>query len=325
MNKKYGILICLLTIVSYSYAQEMKLVVIPDTQSFLQWCPEVLEAQQNWIDQNHSQIDAVAQLGDLTQDNTHVEWYVMSNFFKTIEKHAIPYTFALGNHDMGSKPRVSADERNTTMANKYFPVDRLNKQKSWGGNLDDKTDNQYIKFDTGSTKWLILSLAFGPTDQTLDWANDIVKQNSDRLVIINTHAYLFADSTRMQDGHKWLAKNYGIGKKEKVNDGEEIWEKLISKNSNIIAVISGHVLQSGVGTLVSEGAEGNRVYQMLSNYQGGVEKSTKVKDGYLRLLTFDIKQNEIKVETISAVSGKHHPSPQHNFSFKNINYKEYTK
>lgn len=307
-------------------AQKVKIAIFPDTQSFLQWCPEVLDAQEDWINKNHKQLDAVVQLGDLTQDNTHLEWYTMSNFFKTIEKYKLPYTFTLGNHDMGSKPRVAADVRNTEMVNKYFPVSRVSKQKSWGGSQNEKIDNHYIQFEAGGKKWMIISLAFGPTDESLNWANDIVNQNSDRLIIFNTHAYMFADSTRMgtKKEHKWLAKNYGIGKKEEVNDGEEIWTKFVSKHKNIIAVVSGHVLQSGVGTLVSEGQQGNNVYQMLSNYQGGVEKSVRVKDGYLRLLTFDLKKKEIEVETISAVSGEHHPSAQHNFKFSNVKYDEYT-
>lgn len=326
MKKGYYILFSLLLAMSHCYAQKVKIVIIPDTQSFLQWCPEVLDAQERWIENNHKSIDAVVQLGDLTQDNTHLEWHVMSNFFKTIEKYKIPYTFTLGNHDMGSKPRVTADERNTDMANRYFSVNRVSKQKDWGGSMDEKIDNHYIKLDAGGEKWLIISLAFGPTDDVLEWADSVVGQYPDRLIVVNTHAYMFADSTHMgtNENHKWLAKNYGIGKKEKVNDGDEIWSKFVSKHKNIIAVVSGHVLLSGVGTLVSEGQKGNKVYQMLSNYQGGVEKSIRVKDGYLRVLTFDIQNDKMEIETISAVSGEYHPSLQHNFTFPDVDYGSYT-
>jgi hypothetical protein len=75
-----------------------------------------------------------------------------------------------------------------------------------------------------------------------------------------------------------------------------------------------------VGTLVSTGDKGNKVYQMLSNYQRGVENSKMVDKGYYRLLTFDKGNRQIEVKTISAVTGKQHPSAQHNFIFENVNF-----
>jgi hypothetical protein len=75
-----------------------------------------------------------------------------------------------------------------------------------------------------------------------------------------------------------------------------------------------------VGTLVSTGDKGNKVYQMLSNYQRGVENSKMVDKGYYRLLTFDKGNRQIEVKTISAVTGKLHPSAQHNFIFENVNF-----
>jgi len=84
---------------------------------------------------------------------------------------------------------------------------------------------------------------------------------------------------------KWLPQNYGVGKdvgEDAVNNGEQIWEKLISNYPNILFVFSGHVLNDGVGTFVSEGKYGNKVYQMLANYQGGVEGTEKGGNGFLR-------------------------------------------
>jgi len=60
----------------------------------------------------------------------------------------------------------------------------------------------------------------------------------------------------MGEGDRWLPQKYGLGKdtgENAVNNGEQMWDKLVSKYPNILFVFSGHVLNSGVGTLVSIG------------------------------------------------------------------------
>lgn len=303
-------------------------VVLPDTQTYLESSPEVFESQVNWIVENKAEIDAVVHVGDLTQDNHPVEWMLMSKYFSEIENINLPYTFSLGNHDLGSKPGKFADIHDTSVANKYFPVDRLKKQPGWGGNhVDTLIDNHYMSFRSGGVDWLVMSLEFGPSDDVLRWANEIIGNNPDKVVIINTHAYLYSDSTRMSSGDWWRPQGYGIGKDSTrtVNDGAQIWEKLVSNHSNILAVLCGHVLNEGVGTLVSEGKNGNKVYQMLANYQRGVHGSKNGGSGYLRIVTFDKKRREMKVETYSTWEKEHHPSPEHNFIFNEIDIENYIK
>lgn len=300
--------------------QTAKFVLFPDTQTYLDSCPEVLKQQVDIIAKNSRQYAALIHLGDLTQDNHPLEWYVIGKLFQAFDDAHLPFTFTLGNHDMGSVPRKRADTRESTLANKYFSLEKMKQKTYWGGSLNEKTDDHYILVSAGGIDWLIISLAFGTSDEALDWANKVVEQYPERKVIVNTHAYMYSDDTRMGDGDKWLPKHYGIGKDtlSSVNDGEQIWTKFISKHANILAVVSGHVLDSGVGTLVSTGEKGNRVYQMLSNYQRGVENSTMVGKGYYRILTFDKANRRIEVETISAVTGEKHPSEKHNFTFENV-------
>jgi hypothetical protein len=306
-----------------SAGQAVKFAVFPDTQTYLESCPEVLEKQIDAIARDSRRYAALIHLGDMTQDNHPLEWYVLAKLFRIFDEIKLPYTFALGNHDMGSVPRKTADTREAALANRYFPLNVMKEKLYWGGGSSDETvDNHYILVSAGEIDWLIISLAFGPSDETLDWANKIVRSHPDRTVIVNTHAYMYSDSTRIGEGDHWRPQHYGIGKDsaQSVNDGEEIWTKFVSKHPNIIAVLSGHVLNSGVGTLVSTGDNGNSVYQMLSNYQRGVENSTKVKAGYYRVLTFDKSRRTLSVETISAVTGEKHPSAHHNFTFYDVMY-----
>ena len=77
-------------------------VVLPDTQTYLEQCPEVFDSQVDWLVANRKKIDAVFQVGDLTQDNSPVEWAYMQKAFHRISQAGIPYSVVWGNHDIGS-------------------------------------------------------------------------------------------------------------------------------------------------------------------------------------------------------------------------------
>ena len=68
-------------------------VVLPDTQTYLEQCPEVFDSQVDWLVANRKKIDAVFQVGDLTQDNSPVEWAYMQKAFHRISQAGIPYSF----------------------------------------------------------------------------------------------------------------------------------------------------------------------------------------------------------------------------------------
>lgn len=301
-------------------------VVLPDTQTYLEQCPEVFDSQIDWLVDNRNKIDAVLQVGDLTQDNSPVEWAYMQKSFNRIDNVGIPYTIAWGNHDIGSKPGKFSDVHNTTLANKYFPFSDYSLKEYWGGSADGKTlDNHFINIKAGGFDWIILSMEFGPTNEALQWADSVIRNNCDKLIILNTHAYLYCDSTLHAGKDWWQPQDYGIGKEpgRTVNNGAEIWEKLLSKHRNVIAVFCGHILKSGVGTLISRGNNGNLVYQMLANFQRGVDGSKMGGEGYLRIVSFNRKTKRIDVKTYSTWNKAYHPSEHHNFTFNNVDFDSY--
>jgi hypothetical protein len=79
------------------------------------------------------------------------------------------------------------------------------------------------------------------------------------------------------------------------NDGEQLWQKLVSRHKNFRFTFNGHVLVDGTGFLSSRGENGNVVHQMLANYQfkenGG--------NGDMRLLEFKPDGNTVEVRTYS--------------------------
>lgn len=311
-----------------SSRQVSTFVVLPDTQTYLEQCPEVFDSQIDWLVANRKKIDAVFQVGDLTQGNSPTEWSYMQKSFARVEKAGIPYSVVWGNHDIGSKPGKFSDVHNTTVANKYFPLSSWQQRKYWGASADGKTlDNYYITFKSGGADWLVLNMEFGPPDEALMWADSVVSMNPDKYVILNTHAYLYSDSTLLDGKDWWRPQAYGIGQEpgRTVNDGAGIWEKLLSKHRNVIAVFCGHILKSGVGTLVSTGERGNKVYQMLANFQRGVTDSKLGGEGYLRIVTFNRKTKEIDVKTYSTWNKSFHPSEHHNFTFTRVDFDGYIK
>jgi hypothetical protein len=225
---------------------------------------------------------------------------------------------------MGSEPGKFADTRNTTLANTFFPVgDYITNSKSIATFPENTIDNSCSEHSLIGEKWLVFSLEFGPRNKTIDWANKLIGKHPNHKIIINTHAYLFFDNTWL-DGNDWsLPKNYGIGKavgEESTNDGSQLWEKLVRKHKNIMLVFTGHITGTGVGTLVSIGENGNKVYQMLANYQKNIIGVEKGDSGYLRIIKVDKKEKTISVKTYSPWLDSNRTEPEHEFIFENVEF-----
>jgi hypothetical protein len=171
---------------------------------------------------------------------------------------------------------------------------------------------------------LILNLEFGPSASVIQWAQQIIDQHPDHLIIYNTHAYMYADETRMspERNHHWLPQNYGLGKdlRDPALHGEGMWEHLIRNNKQSFLVVSGHVLLDGVGTLVSVNDHQEAVYQMLANFQSGVQGSENGGNGYLRILKFYPKAERIVVETYSPYTRQYKNTPDHAFEFNGVRF-----
>lgn len=301
-----------------------RIVLLPDTQTYAEKYPEVLDSQIHWLLKERKNIDLVLQQGDLTQNNNDREWTIIQAAFRQLDGK-LPYVLAAGNHDMGSGPGKFADVRNTDLYNQYFPVEHMQTLAGFGGTYEPgRMENAWYTLKTGSVKWLVLTLEFGPRNSVLDWANAIIETHPDRLVIINTHSYMYADSTRQGVGDSWRPQSYGVGKDSgsaSVNDGEMIWDKLVKKHPNTRFVFSGHILRSGVGTLISVNEAGNPVYQFLANYQEGVAGSIKGGNGWLRVVDLNFRKRQIRVRTYSPYLDAWNTAPAHDFLIRNALFK----
>jgi hypothetical protein len=299
-------------------------VLLPDTQNYSASYPEIFQSQTAWAAENAKNIAFVLQQGDITNNNSEKQWAVASKAFSLMDGK-VPYTFVPGNHDIGDGGKSNV--RNTDLMNRFLPYEKYSKMSLFGGAFETgKMDNTWHTFKAGGIKWLILSLEFGPRNKVIDWAKSVIESHPHHKIIINTHAYMYSDDTRMGEGkgHKWLPQNYGLGKDEggdAVNNGDQLWEKLVKWYPGIIFVFSGHVLNDGTGLLVSEGVHGNKVYQILANYQSGVEGSENGGNGFLRIISIDVRNSELSVKTYSPYLKKYKTEPDQQFSFKEVVFK----
>src|SRR5690606_12637477 len=120
-------------------------------------------------------------------------------------------------------------------------------QPSVGGFFEaGKTDNSYHTFNAGGSDWLVLALEWAPRDAVVDWANNVAESHPDHKAILVTHAYMYNDETIYDwetkgSSQSWNPNVYPVANVpgETINDGQQLWEKLVSKH-NFQFTFNGH-------------------------------------------------------------------------------------
>lgn len=298
-------------------------VVLPDTQVYSLRFPKNFHAQTEWIVANAKdrRIAAVLHLGDITHKSTIPEWKVAQAAMSRLDGQ-VPYFIVPGNHDYSDGKKLCVD-RNTAF-NEYFPLKKYENLPTFGGTYDKEPElyqNSYHTFSAGGRDFLVVALEYGPRKDVVRWANEVVAKYPNHEAILITHAYMYHDDTRYdwkKYGKKqiWnphdsiLAQTTG----DDVQDGEELWENLVSKHDNFRLTLNGHVLYDGLGRTVSQNGSGQNVHQVLVNFQmkpnGG--------DGWLRLLEFDADGKSIGAIDYSPTRNQCNVSDQNRFTMKYV-------
>ena len=294
------------------------LIALPDTQYYASCRSPHLERQARWILDQVSlrNIRAVIQLGDLTDHNTPAEWdFVRSALLPVSE--AVPLALATGNHDHGEGG--AAKHRGSLLPRYFGKLGVRTSEASVETKLPGDPENAYYRVRLPKVTLGILMLEWGPRASSVAWANRVLdKYPSDR-VIFATHAYLYHDATRYDwktkgSTQEWNPIAYGTldaaaapaqggavaAPSEPIYDGEMLWNDLLKRHRGVFLTLSGHVLGDGAALLTSRGSAGNRVHQVLANYQmlneGGL--------GYLRLLELFPDGKTLRMKTYSPSLGR---------------------
>jgi len=294
------------------------IVVLPDTQYYSRSYPDVFEAQTKWIAQQvqERRINYVLHLGDITADNLAPQWQAAKRAMAHLDG-VVPYALVGGNHDYGPKGNSANRE---SFFNDYFPLSQYVAWPTFGGAMEPgRIDNTYHLFEGGGKKWIVVALEWAPRDEVVAWADRVLTEHADRLGILITHAYMSSNDTRFDwanYGRKQPASPhyYGLTHAPATgNDGEELWQKLVSRHANMVLTINGHTLEDGVARLSSVGTHGNTVHQMLVNYQ---RMRPKQGNGFLRLLEFLPDGETIQVRSYSPVLDRYKTDVQNQFRLR---------
>jgi hypothetical protein len=240
-----------------------------DTQFYSQDYPKIYDSINQWIvdNQKEKKITYVLHTGDIVNTwNDKKQWERASASMKILDQANVPYGVVSGNHDVASE---SSDYSEYW---KYFGKERFANKPYYGGELDNNRDH-YDLISAKGNDFIILYLGWSIDQQTIDWANQVLKKYADRNAIIATHEYLTPNAT------------YG-------GQGKEVFDKIVTPNKNAFMVVSGHY--HGVAYRVQHIGD-RAVIEMLHDYQAGPEGG----QGYIRLLQFDLDNKQMYVNTYS--------------------------
>ncbi len=269
---------------AYSFA------ILGDTQNLNERHPNNFPRIFDYILDNaeSKKIAHVFAVGDITNSNTETEWQLASEQYARLNG-VVDYSITRGNHD---GPQSAAN------FNKYFGEGTVHAAQYEGvytGN-GDGICNTWRTFTVGDIDYLVINIDYGTTDDVLLWAEEIVKTHPNHNVIINTHAYLTTDGTTLDDDDKGSPTTHGTY----TNNGQTYWEKLVSKYSNIVMVLSGHIDSEYIVMNQSKGENGNTVSSFLINSQGMDYQAPGV--GMVAMFYFSADGRNVQVEYYSTVN-----------------------
>ena len=267
-------------------ATSFTLVVLPDTQRYSKNYPDIFCDQTKWIVENRKDLNIVfvSQLGDIVDSGGKdpEEWRVASSCLGLLDG-IVPYGIIPGNHDT---EKASNKASGFASYDKHFPVSRYSSYPWYGGSFENYRNNYQIITANG-IKFLFLNLEIEPSDKALEWAKTVVEKNTDAYGIVTTHKFLPDEGNERDKDLKFSTDG---------NTGEQIWDKLVSKNCSIRLVLNGHYnWDDGENRISSKNSCGDRVDQVTQDYQsreiGG--------NGRLRVYTFTPSKEKISVKTYS--------------------------
>ena len=131
--------------------------------------------------------------------------------------------------------------------------------------------NSIHYFSAGNLDYMVVTLDYGASDAVLNWAGERIAANPYKNVIITTHAYMNKDGTTIDTGDSVAPSRDSdnvVYDKTNINNGDDMWNKLISRYPNIVLAMSGHEPTDDVVMSQWKGKYGNTVTNILIDPQG---------------------------------------------------------
>lgn len=246
----------------------------------LKWIKEKQDSFQN--------IQCVLHVGDVTWYNTTTQWEFFQLYAQPFSE-SIPFITVTGNHDYTFNDGF-IDNRSSTLISQYADFPSL--ESNIIARYDNGIENIIVKNTINNERYDIIALEFGARPEVVEWADKYIKSNPHTKFIFLTHEWLSHIGKRVSnhsDAEKQLRNTT-------FSSPEQIWNKLIYPNDNIVCTLCGHNGQSFV--LYSPNVKGRNVPQILFNLQffenGG--------NGLIELWEFPPNSNYAKVRIVSTIT-----------------------
>ncbi|TLX69992.1 hypothetical protein E9993_22660 [Labilibacter sediminis] len=256
-------------------------VIIPDTQGYTSsdLNAEVLQGVMDWIVKNKDKrnIQGVVHVGDMTNNNGKEQWSRIRSCFKVLD-NKLPYVICEGNHDVKKRNGEYVD-----LMNQYFNIEqnKLNRPFFQTSYEPGKLQNASYKMQVNGQEFLFLALEFSPRVEVLEWADQLIKENSNSRIFLTIHDYMSENSRLVsEDGQPEPVKE-NVGGAKRRTYGMDVYEKLILPNANVEFLVCGH---AGAARLRKEGEALSEVEQKAVIKNG---KYGYVKEEYFKTFCYD--------------------------------------
>jgi hypothetical protein len=263
-------------------------------------------AQAAWVIANQSawNIQAVLCAGDhsntgLTADLA-AAW---TSGWSAIDAAGIRWLTAAGNHDYaGNAPAA----RDTTGFDAQVGHSRISGKSWYGGYYDvaGSKANQYITFEVGSRRFLVMALELFPRAAVVAWAQTIIEANPTREVLVLTHAYQRYNGARFVDGDLYGPSTYSLshaGSPPANYDAADLWAVLRTYR-HVRIILSGHDIGGAAGQhhfrWTGVGTAGNYIHQIWGNYQDASPVTQTAV-----LLRFRTSRGTVEVTQVNTTTG----------------------
>ncbi len=262
---------------------------ITDTQYLTESNPAYYDNLCQWIVKNKDtyNVKMVVHTGDIVNDEGNLtQWLNANQSMGILLDNGVPYCWAAGNHDYNTTywvgNQLTAFNPEVMQAKPYWVSDHFDGM------------NTAVHFNVSDWDCLIVNIAFEANESALDWANNLLDSNPQSHVIVATHAYL----NKVGKYDSWAA---------------DFKNTVLDSHANVFMTLSGHYYPtSGVQTRVGERDE------LLFNQQDAYDKMGAAS---ARILTFNVAQQTIKVQTFSLYLNQFLEDSNNNFtlntSFRN--------
>lgn len=220
-------------------------------------------------------------LGDITERASVWEWVqkgcpyapdeefsIAVEQFKRMQAAGLDFSLVRGNHESWDT------------YNKYLGTGEASADLGYSEMVDDvyvhpngtvDYTNTIHYFSAGNLDYMVITLDYGASDAVLKWAGEKIEANPYKNVIITTHAYMHKDGTTIATNDSVAPSRDSdnvVYDKTNINNGDDMWNKLISRYPNIVLAMSGHEPTDDVVVSQWQGVNGNMVTNVLIDPQG---------------------------------------------------------